>query len=360
MRGNYLLYALEAILFILALTTFAFTSQQALQSIILGILVVGALHMVISGVTVCSGWKKWTMIGLSAPAIVTSIIMLIVNLQTDADAAATPPTVAIGASWKIALIIVCGILPLANAVLVGDGSQWRCTSGLVCTNSAESDALKTSVRKYLNTANDTRYPISGPLAKSVNFSNLNNDYLEELKIAHISVNDSGNDVINCLGFKQAVDAQQRALATQQRRTQIAAKQEDARQSFQAKQPILGQGPSNPMGQPVVNYPLKAADPSGKVQYGFVDGDPNLFGMGAKKVQLVPNAPLPPPANQPTYQQQQAAQKANQARVAQLNSNDLRRAAFALKQPQVAETQADGLVPRAGPAQTIQGPQDDDL
>ena len=57
MRGNYLLYALEAILFILALTTFAFTSQQALQSIILGILVVGALHMVISGVTVCSGWK---------------------------------------------------------------------------------------------------------------------------------------------------------------------------------------------------------------------------------------------------------------------------------------------------------------
>lgn len=241
MRGNYLLYALEAILFILALTTFAFTSQQALQSIILGILVVGALHMVISGVTVCSGWKKWTMIGLSAPVIITSIIMLIVNLQTDADAAATPPTVAIGASWKIALIIVCGILPLANAALVGDGSQWRCTSGLVCTNSAESDALKTSVRKYLNTANDTRYPISGPLAKSVNFSNLNNDYLEELKIAHISVNDSGNDVINCLGFKQAVDAQQRALATQQRRTQIAAKQEDAKQSFQGRDaPIIPQ------------------------------------------------------------------------------------------------------------------------
>lgn len=320
MRGNYLLYALEAILFILALTTFAFTSQQALQSIILGILVVGALHMVISGVTVCSGWKKWTMIGLSAPVIITSIIMLIVNLQTDADAAATPPTVAIGASWKIALIIVCGILPLANAALVGDGSQWRCTSGLVCTNSSESEALKTSVRKYLNTANDTRYPISGPLAKSVNFSNLNNDYLEELKIAHISVNDSGNDVINCLGFKQAVDAQQRALATQQRRTQIAAKQEDAKQSFQAKQPILGQGPSNPMGQPVVNYPLKV-DPGQTNQYQYINK--GIFGLGSNKVPVPP----PVPANQPTFQQQ----KQKEAKLAQLDLQDQQRIALARKQ-----------------------------
>ena len=145
MRGNYLLYALEAILFILALTTFAFTSQQALQSIILGILVVGALHMVISGVTVCSGWKKWTMIGLSAPVIITSIIMLIVNLQTDADAAATPPTVAIGASWKIALIIVCGILPLANAALVGA----KTVNGPALLSASAKPAAFTAVTKVV-------------------------------------------------------------------------------------------------------------------------------------------------------------------------------------------------------------------
>lgn len=241
MRGNYLLYALEAILLVLAVTTFILSSQQALQGILLGILVTSALHAAIAGVTVCSGWKKWTMLGLIAPVIITTIVMLIVNLQTDADASATPPTVAVGASYKIALLIVCGILPLANAALVGDGSQWRCTSGLVCTNSTESDALKTSIRKYLNTANDKTLPISGPLAASVNLGNLDNDYLETLKIGYISVNDSGNDVINCLGFKQAIDAQQRSLATQKRQTQIAAKQEDAKISFQGRDaPIIPQ------------------------------------------------------------------------------------------------------------------------
>lgn len=238
MRGNYLLYALEAILLILAVTTFILSSQQALQGILLGILVTSALHAAIAGVTVCSGWKKWTMLGLTAPVIITTIVMLIVNLQTDTDAGATPPTVAVGAAYKIALLIVCGILPLANAALVGDGSQWRCTSGLVCTNSTETDALKTSVRRYINAATNQKLSTTGPLAPTVNFNNLRNDNLETLKIKYITVDDNGNDALDCLGFKQAIDAaqvklvsDQRQAQINQRQSQIQAKQDAAKISF---------------------------------------------------------------------------------------------------------------------------------
>jgi hypothetical protein len=318
MRGNYLLYALEAILFILAVITFAFTSQQALQGILLVILVASALHAAISGVTVCSGWKKWTMLGLTAPVIITSIIMLIMNLQTDKDASATPPTVAIGSSWKIALVITCGILPLANATLVGDGSQWRCTSGLICTNSTETDSLKTSVRRYINAATNQKLSTTGPLAPTVNLNNLRNDNLETLKIKYITVDDNGNDALDCLGFKQAIDAAQVKLVSDQRQTQINQRQSQ----IQAKQDAAKISFDNR------NLPnvYKVTDPSAQQKPGGIFGglkqsfNQGLINQGVREKPIIP-PPLPPAA--PVQQMPLPAVQPGQLgrRVGQVSDDD---------------------------------------
>jgi hypothetical protein len=202
------------------------------------------------------------MLGLTAPVIVTSIVMIIANLQTDKDASDAPPTVAVGASYKIALIITCGILPIANAALVGQGSQWRCgsgssssssgwgsSSGLTCSNPGDLEGIKQAVRKYNNAALRLNKPISGFRADPVDLNNLG-EHLDTEKILF-----TDNNIVDCKSFIPRIE---KDTATEILNVKNAtynlkkAAQNVAKASYETK--VSGQGP-NPMGQPIINRPL---------------------------------------------------------------------------------------------------------
>lgn len=287
MRGNYILYALEAVLSSAAILTFTASGQEYLEILLLIVLVASVLHAVVAGITVC-GAKKWVMIAINAIAPIIAIVMLILNLNTDKDNTTTPPTIAVGWQWKLALTVSTIILPLANVALVGDGSQWRCSQGLMCTNPGDLDAVKTSVRRYFNADRGESKPVSGPLAESVNINDFKDDQLDTTKIPFITVDANGKDGIDCKNFKSAVDRLTSQTLTTKKQAQIADRQQQTKLSYEAVKAQPGI-----LGAPPVAGGIQYAEP-GKQQYAYQKG--GLFGLGAQKQTLAPAPATKTPPN----------------------------------------------------------------
>lgn len=290
MRGNFILYFFEAIMLISAGLTFTSTeNQKYLEVLLLIVMVTSFIHGLTSLATVCA-WKKWPLIILDGITAIISIVMLIMNAKTDEDAKVKK--VAVPWQWKAALFTGLLLTLLTNVALIPAGQNWRCTGSddLKCANKDNLDALKISVRKYYNAELGDKKPIKGIGSRKVNVNNLGDDTLETEKIAYITVDDEGNEIFDCKGFKAKVDRMTSKVLTAKKQQQVEEKQALRKQQQEEKKK-----------QQDISF-----DPS-KPQYKYMGGGP--FGAGAQR-QLV----APPIGGLEQYRQAQAAKQAEDARV----------------------------------------------
>lgn len=294
MRGNFILYFLEAVMTIAAGLTFTSQEHQQYLEVLLLIVMVGSLiHAITAFATVC-GWKKWPLIVLNAITLVTSIVMLIMNAKTDEDAKLNK--VAVPWESKVILLSSVALTVAVNAALIPKGQNWWCsgqTDDLICVNKDNRSALDISVRKYFNAELGEKKPLKkrpGNKARKVDLNDLKDDKLEEAKIAYITVDDEGNEIFDCKSFKSKVDRMTADILTTKKQEQIKQKQDERKQLREDKKK-----------QQDISF-----DPS-KPQYKYVGG--GIGGIGAKKV-----AVAPPAAGITQFQKEQAEKQAEAARL----------------------------------------------
>jgi len=198
MRGNFILYFFELVIFITSGVVLLDNKKIDLERSLAVILVAALLHGLIALGLVCgAGYRHYIMAGLSAVlAIIAAVALGLVYSKDDND---DEP---LSMGLRYAVLVGAILLPLFNVILVGSKDSLFCKSSSECAK-GEKQQVKNAVRDYVAFKEDLTN-ISN-LGRIINVEDELKKYPELIGLQGQSTEIIGDDVgLNCARFAKKI------------------------------------------------------------------------------------------------------------------------------------------------------------